>query len=127
MRGLRGALFFQPSLRLSRYFHVNSRRAESGGAGKGRHRRTVFETLQQVSVNLLCETMDWCIYWKGVPRMQLTTTDLANITLSILVSLGGGGTIVLSLSNWLGKMWAERFMQKEQARYEKEPEDFKPQ
>jgi hypothetical protein len=59
--------------------------------------------------------------------MQLTTTDLAKITLSVLASFGGGGAIVAYFSNWLGKMWAERFMQKEKARYEKELEDFKAQ
>ena len=52
-------------------------------------------------------------------------TELAEIAASVLVSLGGGGTIVLGLSNWLGRVWAERLMEKEKARYEKELENFK--
>jgi len=57
--------------------------------------------------------------------MQLT--DLAKIVVSVLVSLGGGGAIVLGLSSWLGKVWAERLMEKEKAHYQKELEDFKAQ
>ena len=34
---------------------------------------------------------------------------------SVLVSLGGGGAIVLALSGWLGKVWAERFLEKDRA------------
>jgi inorganic triphosphatase YgiF len=45
----------------------------------------------------------------------------------VIVALGGGGGIVLGLSNWLGKVWAERLMQKEKATYERELEDFKRQ
>jgi hypothetical protein len=54
-------------------------------------------------------------------------TELAEIVASVLVSLGGGGAIVLGLSNWLGKIWAERLMEKEKARYQKELENFKAQ
>ena len=54
-------------------------------------------------------------------------SDLAEIVISVLVSLGGGGAIVASLSNWLGRGWAERLMEQEQARYQKELEDFKAQ
>jgi hypothetical protein len=54
-------------------------------------------------------------------------TELAEIVVSVLVSLGGGGAIVLGLSNWLGKIWAERLMEKEKARYQKELENFKAQ
>jgi hypothetical protein len=57
--------------------------------------------------------------------MQLP--DLAVIVASVLLSLGGGGAIVLGLSGWLGKVWAERLMEKEKARYQKDLEDFKAQ
>lgn len=32
---------------------------------------------------------------------------------AVLVSVGGGGVIVLGLSGWLGKVWAERLMARE--------------
>jgi hypothetical protein len=34
-------------------------------------------------------------------------------TLCVIASLGGGGAIVLGFSGWLGKVWAERLMEKE--------------
>jgi len=59
--------------------------------------------------------------------MNMHFTDLAEIVASVLVSLGGGGAIVLGLSNWLGKIWADRLMEKEKVRYQKELENFKAQ
>lgn len=52
-------------------------------------------------------------------------SELAEIVVSVLLSLRGGGAIVLGLSNWLGKVWAERLMEREKSRYQKELEDFK--
>ena len=40
----------------------------------------------------------------------------------ILGSVGGGGAIVAGLSSWLGKVWANRLMAEEKAKYEKELE-----
>jgi hypothetical protein len=37
-----------------------------------------------------------------------------------MVSLGGGGAIVLAFSNFLGKIWADRLMAKERSEHEKE-------
>jgi len=37
-----------------------------------------------------------------------------NTALAVIASLGGGGLIVLSLSSWLGKIWASRILVKEQ-------------
>jgi hypothetical protein len=36
---------------------------------------------------------------------------------AIVVSLGGGGGIVLGLSNYLGKLWADRAIEKEKHKY----------
>ncbi len=38
------------------------------------------------------------------------TESVWNTTLAIFASLGGGGLIVVSLSSWLGKVWANRLM-----------------
>jgi hypothetical protein len=57
----------------------------------------------------------------------MNLTELAEIVASVLVSLGGGGAIVLALSSCLGKVWAEHLMEKEKARYQKELENFKAQ
>lgn len=37
---------------------------------------------------------------------------------AVLVALGGGGAIVLAMSSWLGKVWANRILQDEKAKYE---------
>jgi hypothetical protein len=45
--------------------------------------------------------------------LSMNISDLAKIVVSVLVSLGGGGAIVVGLSSWLGKIWAERLMERE--------------
>ena len=44
---------------------------------------------------------------------------------AVLVSLGGGAAIVLAMSTWLGKVWANRLLAKDRARYSKELEGIK--
>lgn len=39
--------------------------------------------------------------------------EILQVGAAIIASLGGGAVIVLGLSNWLGKVWADRLMQKE--------------
>lgn len=39
--------------------------------------------------------------------------EVVSIGAAVLASLGGGGVIVFGFSNWLGKVWADRLMQKE--------------
>ena len=46
--------------------------------------------------------------------------EILNVALTILASLGGGAAIIFLFSNWLGKVWAERIMQKERAAFERE-------
>lgn len=43
----------------------------------------------------------------------MNLTFLLELTGAILVSLGGGAAIVFALSNFLGRVWAERLMEKE--------------
>ena len=38
----------------------------------------------------------------------MTFQEILNIALTILGSIGIGGVIVLALSSWLGKVWANR-------------------
>src|SRR5690606_1781753 len=52
----------------------------------------------------------------------MSFADVASIAAAILVALGGGGAIVLLLSNWLGRVWADRLMQRERARHDSELE-----
>lgn len=41
-----------------------------------------------------------------------------NTALAVIASLGGGGFLVLALSSWLGKVWAERILSKEKSKLE---------
>lgn len=47
------------------------------------------------------------------------------VTGAILLSLSTGGAIVLGLSSWLGKVWAERLMAKETAKHNHELEQLR--
>ena len=38
----------------------------------------------------------------------MSVEDVLSIAATILTSLGGGAFIVFTLSNWLGKVWADR-------------------
>ena len=50
----------------------------------------------------------------------MTFKDVLEIAAAVLLSLGGGGAIVLGLSSWLGKLWADRIMQKDRQTHELE-------
>lgn len=46
------------------------------------------------------------------------STEIAfEVAGAVLLSVGGGSVIVFALSNWLGKVWAERLMARETARH----------
>lgn len=47
----------------------------------------------------------------------MTLEDVAKIVFALLASVGGGGAIVLGLSGYLGKIWANRLMAREQAEH----------
>jgi len=43
--------------------------------------------------------------------------DVIEVGAAFVLSLGGGGAIVALLSSWLGKVWANRLMEADRARY----------
>ncbi|NWH06036.1 hypothetical protein [Desulfobacter latus] len=55
--------------------------------------------------------------------MQLS--DILAISGTILASIGGGTAIVFGFSNWLGKVWANRLMEKEKNKHNRELEFLK--
>jgi hypothetical protein len=55
----------------------------------------------------------------------MTWEETLKIAGVILGSLGGGGAIVFGLSNWFGKVWADRLMTKERAYHERELEKLR--
>lgn len=61
----------------------------------------------------------------GVNRVNRISMSFQNVLQSVaafLVALGSGGAIVVSLSGYLGKLWAERFLAREKAGFEEELE-----
>ena len=50
----------------------------------------------------------------------MTVFEAFEIAGAVIVAVGGGGAIVFALSAWLGKVWADRLMIQERARYDKE-------
>ena len=54
--------------------------------------------------------------------MEISWTEVLKIVAGVIAALGGGGAIVAGLSSWLGKVWANRLMAEEKAKYEKELE-----
>lgn len=55
--------------------------------------------------------------------MQLK--EVIEIAAAVVASLGGGGAIVMALSSWLGKVWANRILEAEKAAHQKEIESYK--
>ena len=47
----------------------------------------------------------------------MSLKELAEVTTAILTSLGGGGAIVFGLSSYLGKIWADRGLEKQRHEY----------
>lgn len=52
-------------------------------------------------------------------------TDFFGTAAAILASLGGGSFIVLGLSSWLGKVWANRILENEKAAHQEEIDEYK--
>lgn len=46
---------------------------------------------------------------------------------AVILSLGGGGAIVMAMSSWLGKVWANCILEDEKKKHQKEIEEFKSQ
>ncbi len=55
----------------------------------------------------------------------MTLKEACEIAAAVLFSLGGGGTIVVLLSSWLGKVWANRILEQDRAKYASEMEQLK--
>lgn len=55
----------------------------------------------------------------------MTWDDVFKIIFSILASIGAGGAIVLALSSWLGKLWAQRILENERHKLSSELEKTK--
>lgn len=51
--------------------------------------------------------------------------DIINLMSIIIVSAGGAGGIILGLSNWIGKIWMDKFAEKHRVKYEKELEVYR--
>jgi hypothetical protein len=55
----------------------------------------------------------------------MTFTDAAKLAGALIVSLGGAGAIILGLSNWIGGLLANRYVERVKGEIAKELEDFK--
>src|SRR4051794_8616710 len=55
--------------------------------------------------------------------MELSAVVATGAT--VVLALGGGGAIVVALSAWLGRVWADRLMQKQQAEHEAKLEELR--
>lgn len=53
--------------------------------------------------------------------------EIFEIVSAILISLGGGGTIIFALSSWLGKVWANKILENEKKEHQLEIENYKSQ
>src|SRR5882724_12953995 len=57
----------------------------------------------------------------------MTFEEVWKIAAAILVSLGGAGSVVLGLSNYFGKVWADRLMEADRAKHNSVLEQLKTQ
>jgi len=55
----------------------------------------------------------------------MSLPDALNIVVAGVLSIGGGGVIVLGLSSWLGKVWANRLMESEKATHARDLEKLR--
>jgi cell division protein FtsB len=54
-----------------------------------------------------------------------TASEISKVASAILTSIGGASVIILGLSSWFGKVWANKILEKEKAAYSKEIEHYK--
>ena len=55
----------------------------------------------------------------------MTPSDIFHLAAAIIASLGGGAALVFAFSSWLGKVWANRILEGDKAKYAQELEDLK--
>lgn len=57
----------------------------------------------------------------------MSIVEIVSIGASVILSFGGAGAIILALSAWLGKVWANRIMEQDRAKYAEDIETLKSQ
>ena len=57
----------------------------------------------------------------------MSIDTIFQVSAAILASVGGAAAIILSLSTWLGKVWANRILEQDKLNYAKELEKLKNQ
>ncbi|MEG0188603.1 MAG: hypothetical protein RSD53_10230 [Algoriella sp.] len=57
----------------------------------------------------------------------MTTSEIIKIVIGIIASLGGGGAIVIGLSNYLGQFLAKRYEEKIKAKFQNEINEYQTQ
>jgi hypothetical protein len=67
------------------------------------------------------------IYFKfsGLEEDAIIMNEILSAVGTVVVSLGGSAVIILGLSAWIGKIWANRLMEADKAMHKKELEIFK--
>jgi hypothetical protein len=55
----------------------------------------------------------------------MTLQNILSISAALIVSLGGGGAIVLGLSNWFGRILGDRYVEKLKHEIQQEMESYK--
>jgi hypothetical protein len=53
--------------------------------------------------------------------------DALEVGSVVIASLGGGALLIFAMSNWLGRVWADRLMQAERAKHDAEFEQLRAQ
>jgi uncharacterized protein YgfB (UPF0149 family) len=57
--------------------------------------------------------------------MNIISEDIWQIAGAVITALGGGAAIVFALSSWLAKVWANRILESDKAKYQKEFAELK--
>lgn len=60
-------------------------------------------------------------------RIKMTSVEFVTVIAGGIVSLGGGGAIVLGLSNYFGQLLAKRYEEKIKAQYQNEVNEYQAQ
>lgn len=55
----------------------------------------------------------------------VTTSEIFGLAAAVIASVGGGAVVVFASSSWLGKVWANRILESEKAKYSQELEELK--
>lgn len=55
----------------------------------------------------------------------MTITEIIEFAGAIIVSVGGAGAIIYKLSDYFGKIWADRLLEEDKQKYAKEMEALK--